>query len=100
MAETMVASLLTGPVTPNAPIGYLTRRAVEIVKLVGTSTAVDDTSNALTLKYGGKNPVVVGWSGGYSITSGAITFTAKFALGSNTCYVLVVYDESPPGAGF
>lgn len=64
------------------------QRRIEIVKLVGSSTAVNDTSNAYLSKLE-KPAIIIG--GGYSISvSGrSVTFTALHALGSNTQHVII-----------
>lgn len=62
---------------------------VEIVKLVGSSTAAGDTSSPYTPTFV-KNPVGC-LSGAFSISvsNGQVTFKSLLALGSDTVYVLL-----------
>jgi hypothetical protein len=65
------------------------QRGVEIVKLVGSSTAANDTSNAFVSRL--QNPAIcVGGPFSISVSGQSVTFTALFALGSNTVYVMLM----------
>ena len=85
MAQNIVAS--SGN-SSGADEAIRSQRKIEIVKLVGTATAAADTSNAYASKL--QNPAVV-LGGGFaiSVSGRSVTFTALFALGSNTNYVIL-----------
>lgn len=64
------------------------QRKIEIVKLVGSSTAAADTSNAYVSRL--ERPAIcIGGGFAISVSGRSVTFTALFALGSNTNYVIL-----------
>lgn len=86
MAQNMVASqessgksveLMRGP------------RTFELVKLVCTATAVNDTSNAYTCQLVQNPAVCIGGNVVASFSGNTVTFTAVSAIGSNTIWVWI-----------
>lgn len=64
-------------------------RTFELVKLVGTGTAANDTSNAYTCQNVQNPSVVIGWPGSVAFSGQTVTFTALFAMGNATLWVWV-----------
>jgi hypothetical protein len=65
------------------------RRGMELIKIVGTATAVDDTGTYTPKKIkADANTIVIG--GGFdvsSVSNGVVTIRSKIALGGATNYV-------------
>lgn len=86
MAQNIVASIESSGGSPEL---MRSPRSYQLIKLVGSSAAVNDTSNALPITFVTTPTIVIGWSGSYSVSGQSITFTALHAMGNATEYVLV-----------
>lgn len=84
MAENIVASAGT-----TAEEFMRTTRRRELVKLVGTSTAAGDTSNAFTCSFLTAPAKIEGGAFSGAFSGRTVTFTSLIALGTNTAYVWV-----------
>lgn len=86
MAENMTATFVSsggGPEFIRSP------RGMEIVKLQGSSTAADDTSDVYSCR-NIKNPAfVIGAAIGSTISGVTVVFKSKVALGNDAMYVVV-----------
>lgn len=86
MAENIVASSGNSSGSPEL---MRSPRARELVKLVGTSTAAADTSNAYTCQFLTAPAVMEGGAFAGTFSGRTVTFTSKVALGTATVYVWV-----------
>jgi hypothetical protein len=88
MALNITATRLSSGGGPEA---IRSRRAMELVKLTGASTAVDDTGTYTPQTFvADANTIIIG--GGFdisSVSSGVVTIRAKFALGNAVNHVWV-----------
>lgn len=64
-------------------------RGIEIVKLQGASTAVNDTSQAYQCQYIQKPAFVIGAAFASTISGSSVTFQTLVAQGNNAIYVIV-----------
>lgn len=85
MAQNIVAS--SGN-SQNIPEALRSQRGIEVVKLVGTSTAAADTSNAYRSRLD-KPAICISGAFTMTVSGQDVTFTSLIALGSNTVYVIV-----------
>lgn len=85
MAQNIVASSANSSFGDEA---IRSQRKIEIVRLVGTSTAAADTSNAYVSRLE-RPAIVIGGGWAISVSGRSVTFTALFALGSNTNHVIL-----------
>jgi len=84
-----MAANITPTLQSGGPQDLRSHYDIEVVKLVGSSTAANDTSSAYTPSFV-KNPTgVLGGAFSISVSSGQVTFKALFALGSDTVYAVL-----------
>jgi hypothetical protein len=86
MAENMIVS--AGNST-NSPELIRSPRGMELIKIVGTATAPDDTSNAYTCKFLQNPAILIGGGFAGAFSGRTVTLTALHALGSNTAHIWV-----------
>ncbi len=85
MAQNIVASAVS---SGGGPELMRSTRGMELVRLQGTATAVNDTSQAYTCQFL-KNPAFVVGAAIGTISGSTITFTSLVALGNNAMHVWV-----------